>query len=531
MSERGLEKEKKTGDGYDECWHASLVSSRSVMSVKDTLVVVCRRRATLLFHAREPGKLDVMSCRLPTLPCLAYVVPSSSNVVGHFGIDCTALSLPESYLHILSYTHYYQSHPHTPPILHPLSSIFLSTVQHLHDNLQTCLRSSSCFRFLHNLAAAAKSNRLSYSNLQPITMSAYGYDPDPYESRRHRAAGPPTTSRDPRDHGTKPRPRRDRYDADDSDDEDSHPRRSHHRSAPAPAVKSPDTTVPPPPIGRNRGGGGPEDDHSPPSRHSRRDRGDREHASYGDEDPHRSARHRSSHRRPRDPYADADDDGNDDRGAPPSSRRHRDRGTADAYYADDAPPPRRRHEPPSRDKSRGGSGGVGGDPRDRRHRSQRPSRYDDAEEDSDHAPPPARPRRSHRERDRDDDRGYRSEHHSKRHDRDDDGRGYRTDGRETRREREKRKERERERERDRGDPRDKPRSRRYDDDYDDRDADRYDDRRRSSRREREGAGRGLPKVKPKEIMEKGQKGWEQVKPVAGPLLGTLAKAYLEKGAR
>jgi hypothetical protein len=36
-------------------------------------------------------------------------------------------------------------------------------------------------------------------------------------------------------------------------------------------------------------------------------------------------------------------------------------------------------------------------------------------------------------------------------------------------------------------------------------------------------------VKPKEMMEKGQKGWEQVKPVAGPLLGTLAKAYLEKG--
>jgi hypothetical protein len=39
----------------------------------------------------------------------------------------------------------------------------------------------------------------------------------------------------------------------------------------------------------------------------------------------------------------------------------------------------------------------------------------------------------------------------------------------------------------------------------------------------------LPKVKPKEMLEKGQKGWEQVKPVAGPLLGTLAKAYLEKG--
>jgi hypothetical protein len=39
----------------------------------------------------------------------------------------------------------------------------------------------------------------------------------------------------------------------------------------------------------------------------------------------------------------------------------------------------------------------------------------------------------------------------------------------------------------------------------------------------------LPKVKPKEMLEKGKKGWETAKPVAGPLLGQLAKAYLEKG--
>ena len=138
--------------------------------------------------------------------------------------------------------------------------------------------------------------------------------------------------------------------------------------------------------------------------------------------------------------------------------------------------------------------------------------------------------REQRERDRDDDRGYRSEHHSKRHDRDEtDGRGYRTDGRETRREREKRKERERERDREREKP--SRSSRRHDDDYDDRDRDRdrHDDRRRPSRRDRESSGGMLPKVKPKEMLEKGKKGWETAKPVAGPLLGTLAKAYLEKG--
>ena len=70
-----------------------------------------------------------------------------------------------------------------------------------------------------------------------------------------------------------------------------------------------------------------------------------------------------------------------------------------------------------------------------------------------------------------------------------------------------------------------------DDDYDDRDRDRdrHDDRRRPSRRDRESSGGMLPKVKPKEMLEKGKKGWETAKPVAGPLLGTLAKAYLEKG--
>ena len=448
--------------------------------------------------------------------------------------DCTALfSSPPTYI----YCHIpiiIIDPAHTPLVSRSCSSI---SPFYLHESLQqpwlwSCFR----FRLLHNPTAAAKSNRLLYSTLPPITMSAY--DPDPYnEGRRHRAAGPPT-GRDPRDAGMKPRPRRDRYDADDSDDDEGHPRRSHHR---APAVKSPDaappppgssrkSSVPPPPIGRNRGGPPPDDDNSPPSRHSRRDRDP-----YADEDPHRSSRHRgSSHRRPRDPYAD--DDGDD--GHAPPSRRHRERGTADAYYADEPAPSRRhRHDPPSRDKSRGGSGGgggSGGDPRDRRHRSRKPSRYDDGpEDDSDHAPPPARPRRSHREqreRDRDDDRGYRSEHHSKRHDRDEtDGRGYRTDGRETRREREKRKERERERDREREKP--SRSSRRHDDDYDDRDRDRdrHDDRRRPSRRDRESSGGMLPKVKPKEMLEKGKKGWETAKPVAGPLLGTLAKAYLEKG--
>jgi len=33
-------------------------------------------------------------------------------------------------------------------------------------------------------------------------------------------------------------------------------------------------------------------------------------------------------------------------------------------------------------------------------------------------------------------------------------------------------------------------------------------------------------VDPKEVMEKGQNYWNKAKPVAGPILGTLAKAYM-----
>jgi hypothetical protein len=39
----------------------------------------------------------------------------------------------------------------------------------------------------------------------------------------------------------------------------------------------------------------------------------------------------------------------------------------------------------------------------------------------------------------------------------------------------------------------------------------------------------IPNVNMNEMMEKGQKGWKTVEPVAKPLLAQLAKQYLEKG--
>jgi len=39
----------------------------------------------------------------------------------------------------------------------------------------------------------------------------------------------------------------------------------------------------------------------------------------------------------------------------------------------------------------------------------------------------------------------------------------------------------------------------------------------------------MPNVNMNDMMQKGQKGWKTVEPVAKPLLAQLAKQYLEKG--
>jgi len=125
------------------------------------------------------------------------------------------------------------------------------------------------------------------------------------------------------------------------------------------------------------------------------------------------------------------------------------------------------------------------------HRPRR-SHHADHSEPEYERPSRHRPERSSRQND-----GYGTDRPPRRT-RDDDhhDRGYRTDGREPRRERRRAEDRPARSSRDQGRPR---------------------------------GGPGLPKMDMNNMLEKGQKGWKSVEPVAKPLLAQLAKQYLEKG--
>ncbi|KAF2486656.1 hypothetical protein BDY17DRAFT_321432 [Neohortaea acidophila] len=259
-----------------------------------------------------------------------------------------------------------------------------------------------------------------------------------------------------------------------------------------------------------------------------------------------------------------DDDYGRRRAPPPRDRR------SGGDRSSDRPRPRRgydseedaRRKPSPRDDASGRGSGRGSGPRRESPRapvSREKDKYDDgykprrrpAGDDYDDPPPPrrsqsdryppekealpprkdtvrdyardndARPRDSkYGDRERDRDRDREAKPRRRRSPRDDRDRGYRSDGRDDHRRRDKER-----RERDRDRDRDRDRGHRKSDRA--RSADHGSGRRDRERDRGEKRGGGGAK----DIMEKGKTHWKTVEPVAKPLLGALAKAYLDGGGR